>query len=113
MRTILCCVSVLFALILAAAASPPSAAVFFADDFDGYADDVAAGWSMIKTGGTETANWTVANPAYGGLDTRLGPATQRGTRSAGKFMMSDSDAASGENAVNTGHSFDLYSRSQP
>ncbi len=82
--------------------------VLFFDDFDCYADDSdlqAAGWQIVEVGNpVETAAWTVTNP--GG---RANPPTADGRPSEGRFVISDSDAASGVDGQGSGRSHDLWS----
>jgi hypothetical protein len=86
--------------------------VCFADDFDGYADDVElelAGWFRVDEittpPGEDGATWTVVNP--GG---RSNPPTFDGKASTGRFAISDSDFAGGDNGdPGNGNSNDLWS----
>jgi hypothetical protein len=90
--------------------------VVFADDFEDYAGDVdfeLGGWFRLdevpdpvgRPG--ESASWTVTNP--GG---RSSPPVFDGRPAAGRFAISDSDAAGGDNgAPGSGNSNDLWSPS--
>ena len=82
--------------------------ILFAEDFDcltSDADVTAAGWNILDVNEPiEDATWTIANP--GG---RVNPPTADGTASGGQFMISDSDAAGGNNTVGSGMSHDLWS----
>ena len=79
---------------------------FFSEYFDDFADDAAltaAGWVIADTAeAVEDATWTITNP--GG---RSNPPMWDGRPSGGKFLTSDSDAASGNNPVGTGASHDI------
>ncbi|MCZ6794793.1 MAG: CHRD domain-containing protein, partial [Planctomycetota bacterium] len=84
--------------------------VFFADDFEAYADDTA-----LETGGyfiqdenmpEENAAWTVTNPGN-----RINPPNLLGLPTFGRFVISDSDDASGSNPTGSGQSHDLWSPS--
>src|SRR5262245_53370971 len=81
---------------------------FLFDDFDGYVDDLGltdAGWEPMDVNTPlENATWTVTNP--GG---RLNPPGADGAPSVGTFLISDSDAASGDNPGGTGMSHDIWS----
>ena len=95
------------ATVLRARAFIPGDNIYF-DDFEAYATDddlEAAGW-VRKDEGTpvENAIWTITNP--GG---RANPPTQDGVASNGKFMISDSDWADGDNPTCSGMSHDLWS----
>lgn len=82
-------------------------AIFY-DDFDCYttdADLTAAGWAIHEENSpVEMAAWTIRNP--GGRDN---PPLRDGRPSKGKFLVSDSDNASGENPTGTGISHDIWS----
>jgi len=90
--------------------------VCFADDFEGYGNDVdfeLAGYFRVDEVPDpvmhpgEDATWTVLNP--GG---RSRPPTFDGKPSTGRFAISDSDFASGDNGTpGTGNSNDLWSPS--
>ncbi|MBI4602133.1 MAG: choice-of-anchor J domain-containing protein [Planctomycetes bacterium] len=103
--------------VLGSRAIVSSGNVCFADDFDAYTDDVAfevnGGWFRVdevpdpagRPG--EDATWTVQNPGE-----RANPPTFDGRASAGRFAISDSDAAGGDNgAPGSGNSNDLWSPS--
>ena len=98
---------VLSAVILCA---PAGAGTLLSEDFNGFADDAAvtaAGWQIVdENSPAENAAWTITNP--GG---RNNPPTRSGTPSDGKFMVSDSDAAGGDNPTGSGMSHDLWSPS--
>jgi hypothetical protein len=96
-------------LVLIAQGSVPAfgQTTYFSDDFESYttdADVTTAGWTIYDTPQvTEIGTtWTVTNPG-----SRANPPTLDGTPSAGNFMISDSDAGSGENPTGTGASHDL------
>jgi hypothetical protein len=97
---------------IAALGGPTAAGIgaFFADDFEAYGSDddlAAAGWQVVQTNSPgENASWTITNP--GG---RLNPPTENGSPSTGKFVVSDSDWADGENTVGSGMSHDLITPS--
>jgi hypothetical protein len=90
--------------------------ICLADDFEDYATDVdleLAGYFLVddvpdpvgRPG--ELATWTVTNPGLRG-----NPPTFDGRPSTGKFVISDSDAADGDNgAPGSGNSNDLWSPS--
>ncbi len=84
---------------------PPCSVPFLEENFDAVADDAAlttAGWTIAKTG-PEEADWTTTNP--GG---RANPPTENGSPSTGKFIISDSDAASTSGGGDgTGQSYDI------
>jgi hypothetical protein len=82
-------------------------ALFF-DDFNAYrgdADLMAAGWDPVDVNDpVENATFTVTNPAG-----RANPPTSNGTPTFGRFLISDSDAASGSNPTGSGMSHDVWS----
>jgi len=86
-------------------------AEYFFDDFEEYFTDedltVTGGW-QVKEENTpvENAAWTVLNPGGRGH-----PAGEDGSPSEGQFVVSDSDAAGGEDLPGTGMSHDLWSPS--
>ena len=82
---------------------------FFEDDFEGYFDDfeleTVGGWQVVDVNQpVENAAWTILNP--GG---RGNPAGEDGTPSDGVFLISDSDAAGGDNPTGSGMSHDIWS----
>jgi hypothetical protein len=91
-----------------------SGEVCFADDFDAYTGDndlEFAGWSRVDVVPNpagrpgESATWTVTNPGN-----RANPPTFDGSPSSGRFAISDSDRAGGDNgAPGSGNSNDLWS----
>jgi hypothetical protein len=93
---------------MAAPLAKTGAEEFLFDDFDGYTDDVGlmdAGWEPMDVNTpSENATWTVLNP--GG---RLNPPTENGAPSLGFFLISDSDAAGGDNPGGSGMSHDIWS----
>jgi hypothetical protein len=82
--------------------------VAFADDFESYSTDFdleLAGWFVVEENTpVENALWTITNP--GG---RSNPPTYNGKASLGKFAISDSDAAGGNDVAGTGQSHDFWS----
>ena len=82
--------------------------VCFADDFDDYADDVALElgnyFIVDENSPVEDASWSV-------LSSRSNPPTFDGQPSSGGFVISDSDAAGGENPTGSGMSHDLWTPS--
>ncbi len=80
------------------------------DDFDCYVSDAAlfgAGWQQHEEGQpTENAAWTTKDS--GG---RGNPPNPDGTASQGKFIISDSDAAGGDDGEGTGRSHDIWTPS--
>lgn len=83
-----------------------SGTVRFAENFDTFADTAAltaAGWQSLRSGNAvETADWTMTT-------TKAAPASVDGARSRGRFVISDSDAATGTNPTGGGASHDLIS----
>ena len=81
---------------------------FFFDDFNAYGSDddlMAAGWEAVDVNDpVEDATFTLTNPAN-----RANPPTNDGTRTFGKFLISDSDFASGDNPTGSGMSHDVWS----
>jgi hypothetical protein len=81
--------------------------IFF-EDFEAYADDadlVAAGWEIHEEGTpSETCAWTITNPGRRG-----NPPLPDGSASEGKFIVSDSDNASGDDHQGSGMSHDIWS----
>ena len=97
-------------VLTALSVTPAFGATFFSESFDGFANDAAVdagGWSRVETPQVvENARWTITNP--GG---RANPPGLNGAATTGKFMISDSDAASGDDPQDTGASHDLISPS--
>lgn len=84
--------------------------VYFSDDFESYGTDgdlTSAGWIIADTpAAIEQSTWTITNP--GG---RINPPTYDGSPSGGNFLISDSDAQSSINPLDSGASHDLYTPS--
>ena len=82
--------------------------ILFFEGFDGYSSDddlLAAGWEVIEVNApSENAAWTLTNPGRRG-----NPGTRDGRPSLGRFVVSDSDAASGDDHQGSGRSHDLVS----
>jgi hypothetical protein len=101
---------IMLVLVLALGCVANAEIVFLSDDFEGYANDTglaAGGWTVFNTpAAIENATWTITNP--GG---RANPATLDGPASIGKFLISDSDAASNKNLVDSGASHDVITAS--
>ncbi len=112
MRTGFRCLVGCSLLVLIAQGSVPvfGQTTYFSDDFESYttnADLEAAGWQFVDVNSpTGIAPWSVTNP--GG---RTNPPTLDGTPSTGKFMISDADAHSGDDIMDTGMSRDLWTPS--
>jgi hypothetical protein len=98
------------ALPLACTATVSGGDILLYDDFDCYLNDdilKASGWEIHEENQPrENAFWTVTNP--GG---RANPPLRDGKPSAGRFIVSDSDAAGGDDEVGTGMSHDIWSPS--
>ncbi|MBI4602132.1 MAG: hypothetical protein HY721_09250 [Planctomycetes bacterium] len=98
--------------VLVLAVLPPSAATeLFFDDFESYLDDTElqdiGGWAIVEVNTPiENAAWTILNP--GG---RLPPPTRDGSPSTGNFIISDSDAAGGNDITGSEMSHDIWSPS--
>jgi hypothetical protein len=129
MKTTQYCV---FALALVFLTTPAGAAVYFADDFNSYADEAALaaagwisahvdGWTTITTppgpgcyeilnppapysAQSSTTDWQIGN--YGGV---TGPPTVDGSSAGGKFLTSDSDWGPLSDVPDSGASHDVYS----
>jgi hypothetical protein len=82
----------------------------FSDDFECYrsdADLAAAGWEIHEENNpSENAAWTVTNPGN-----RANPPLADGSPSQGRFLVSDSDAANGDDHQGSGRSHDIWSPS--
>jgi hypothetical protein len=114
MKTTLCCVAVLLGMAVAMTASPASAVVFLSDGFE-YATDAAmaaAGWSSVDTPMVNEigGQWKLSTGNHSDK-AHYNPPTANGSASTGKFIISNSDAATGYNAADSGASHDLYTRS--
>ncbi|MGQ0628039.1 MAG: PA14 domain-containing protein [Phycisphaerales bacterium] len=92
---------------LRAEAALSSGDVRFAESFDALADSAAlaaAGWASTNTAtAVENATWVIAQ--QGG--SRANPPTFSGVPTRGRFVISDSDAATGSNPTGNGASHDL------
>lgn len=81
--------------------------LFFYDDFDCYLTDAqleAAGWDIVEDGApVENAAWTIKDPGGRGA-----PPGADGKPTGGKFVVSDSDAAGGDDGQGTLRSHDLW-----
>jgi hypothetical protein len=105
---------VLLGMAVAMTASPASAVVFFSDGFE-YATDAAmaaAGWSSVDTPMVNEigGQWKLSTGNHSD-EAHYNPPTANGSASTGKFIISNSDAATGYNPADSGASHDLYTRS--
>ena len=96
---------------LTAEAALSSGDVRLSESFDSFADAAgltAAGWVISNTAtATENAGWIVSGSGATAGGTRANPATFNGRPSVGRFIISDSEAATGTNPTGTGASHDI------